>query len=1300
MVKIISNKINRIFLLFLLLIQPLTSFGTHYMGGEITWECMANGRYRFTMKLYRECGGGSINFSATETMNVANYPGITSISMSRVSQTDISPSCNTIGPALSCSSPGAANAGTVEEHIYTSDNAYPSGVQLSGIPPANGWIFSYSSCCRNPCTNILNSASLDWYLRAVMYPYGTTNAYPCFDNSPSFAEKPNTVICTGYPFTYNHNAYDKELDSLTYEWGRPMATSTQAITSYATGYSFLSPLPGISHNPSNVPATVNPSTGEIKYTSYTQGAFVTMIKVNAYKCGIKVAEINREMQIVLLPCASNNPPTVEAPFIDPISGLATLYIDTVYAGEVVNFYMSGTDFEFLPNGQPQSLKITASGAQFGSGYTSTTTGCLNPPCATLSPPPPVTGAFGVSTAFSWQTTCAHLSTNAGCGATSNVYNFLIKIADDMCPAPAINISTITIVVLPQAQVLAPDFRCVSVAANGDVTLNWIPPQDTANTFDSYHISVSNSIGGPFSLVDSVMDINQTSYTHVGAGANLAPRYYHIKTRSGCFGSFYSAPSETLKTIFVNVAATGPSIATLTWNAIRIPNLPSASGWYRVFREYPAGVWTFLDSVQMLTYTDLLNLPLCASANIQYKVEIDDNSGCTSVSSIGSNLFTNDYPGLPSPELRCLAVQPSGDVELHWIPITNDSSFIRYDIFSATSASGPFSLVGSANTLSGSSFTHSGANANNGTVFYYISTYAGCTPNNATALDTLQTILLDVNAVSNNIAGLSWNKISDPLPTTSSSWYSVLREFPTGTWTLADSTQSLNFQDTITICYANINYRIEIPDASGCKSVSSVDGNTFEDELAPAVPLLDTVSVDRSNGQVFISWSASTSADTKGYTVFEYNNANWDSIISVFGIGSTSTKHTGATAHLASETYRVAAFDSCNNISAMNNPHSTIFLTYSFDACSNTNVLRWNQYRNMLPALSGYDIMVSIDGSPFVLLVSKAAGDTSFTHTNLTDNAHYCYFIKAFNAGYQKTTSSNEVCLTAQLPSVPGFVYMKNVTVDTDHQIRVTAYVDTSAFIKEIQLLRADTIIGPFASLGIIPTSTNPNIQYIDEDVDARSHSYWYKIQLVDSCGSVAVVSNDGRSICLTGKAKSDLTNDLGWNDYEDWFVGVDRYELIREVDGVEEPLPLITAPWTHITYNDDVSIMANSQGNFCYTVVAYEKSGNPYSFMEVSYSNKLCLAQNPRMFVPNAFCPDGINTDFKPISLFVSRENYYFAVYSRWGERIFETTDVSTSWNGRVGGTMVPTGVYAYYVKYRNAEGKDIEKTGTVSVLR
>ena len=83
--------------------------------------------------------------------------------------------------------------------------------------------------------------------------------------------------------------------------------------------------------------TLDATTGEITYTSMTSGIFVTCVKVEAFKCGQLVAEIFREVQVVLVDCGLynppqdgfNDPPVISEAFTDPITALPS-YETTVY----------------------------------------------------------------------------------------------------------------------------------------------------------------------------------------------------------------------------------------------------------------------------------------------------------------------------------------------------------------------------------------------------------------------------------------------------------------------------------------------------------------------------------------------------------------------------------------------------------------------------------------------------------------------------------------------------------------------------------------------------------------------------------------------------------------------------------------------------------------------------------------------------------------------------------------------------------------------------------------------------------
>jgi hypothetical protein len=545
----------------------------------------------------------------------------------------------------------------MEQWDYSSDFIYPNGVTLNGVPPPGGWIFYTIQGHRNPCTNIGGTTNFTAFLYAAMYPYQGQNTYPCFDNCPVFAEKPSSVLLTGYPFTYNPAGYDPDLDSLHFEWAQPLINSLQTpLQYYNSGYSYTSPLPGPLQNPNNVPATMNPLTGEISYTSFTQGAFVTATKVSSYRCGILIAETIREMQVVLLPGGANLPPVVTTPFVS----------DTIFAGELVNFNITAFDTipMLLPNGDPASVKLEASGSQFGQNYTNALSGCLFPPCATLTPPAPVVGTINVSPSFNWQTSCTHLA--EVCNGISSTYNFVFKASDDFCPAPASYTRTVSIHIR-DAIMPPPELHCVSVLPNGYVRIDWkmADTLSVGNTFGAYHIFSAATPSGPFTLIDSISDRSVTSYTHTGAAPGQN-RYYFIRTLSGCKGDHYSIPSDTLQLINLTVTPSGGDIANLNWNAPHYPLPNSCPGVYQVFREYPPGNWQQIATTSATFYRDSFNLCL-DTAN--YRIELQDSTPCVSVSTVAGRMFFDntppDIPVLDSVSIDTL----SGSVMLGWKPST-------------------------------------------------------------------------------------------------------------------------------------------------------------------------------------------------------------------------------------------------------------------------------------------------------------------------------------------------------------------------------------------------------------------------------------------------------------------------------------------------------------------------------------------------------------------------------------------------------------------------------------------------------
>lgn len=88
------------------------------------------------------------------------------------------------------------------------------------------------------------------------------------------------------------------------------------------------------------------------------------------------------------------------------------------------------------------------------------------------------------------------------------------------------------------------------------------------------------------------------------------------------------------------------------------------------------------------------------------------------------------------------------------------------------------------------------------------------------------------------------------------------------------------------------------------------------------------------------------------------------------------------------------------------------------------------------------------------------------------------------------------------------------------------------------------------------------------------------------------------------------------------------------------------------------------------------------------------------IIIPSAFSPngDGIN-DCLRILHNANFTTYYFAIYNRWGQNVFETSDPGACWNGTINGKDAEVSTFYYYLKAETNCGK-IFKKGDITLVR
>jgi gliding motility-associated-like protein len=115
-------------------------------------------------------------------------------------------------------------------------------------------------------------------------------------------------------------------------------------------------------------------------------------------------------------------------------------------------------------------------------------------------------------------------------------------------------------------------------------------------------------------------------------------------------------------------------------------------------------------------------------------------------------------------------------------------------------------------------------------------------------------------------------------------------------------------------------------------------------------------------------------------------------------------------------------------------------------------------------------------------------------------------------------------------------------------------------------------------------------------------------------------------------------------------------------------------------------------------------------YILTGYNSRMCSSSDTvnviviedcgEMFVPNAFSPngDGHNDVLKVNGICL--QNLSFMIFNRWGEKVFETIDQETGWDGTYKGEAMNTGVYVYRLEGKTYDGKAFSGKGNITLIR
>lgn len=242
----------------------------------------------------------------------------------------------------------------------------------------------------------------------------------------------------------------------------------------------------------------------------------------------------------------------------------------------------------------------------------------------------------------------------------------------------------------------------------------------------------------------------------------------------------------------------------------------------------------------------------------------------------------------------------------------------------------------------------------------------------------------------------------------------------------------------------------------------------------------------------------------------------------------------------------------------------------------------------------------------------------------------------------------------------------------NYELQIISYLCTE-FIEDMRLRHSLlSILGLLLPLMASAQKVTPSATYIDDDNNT-----------VDTTED------------FTAQAPLDVTFRANPEDIGDHTVAFEWH--IRKND---------TAKDLVVRYEEDTQYRFVESGTFSVILKARCTDAD----IELDSAVIKVTISESRLEMPNAFSPNGdkINdiygakgvNDPNSSAHWRSIVEFHGYIFNRWGQKLFEWTDVSKGWDGTFNGSPVKQGVYFVLVKAKGADGREYNIRKDVNLLR
>jgi gliding motility-associated-like protein len=249
----------------------------------------------------------------------------------------------------------------------------------------------------------------------------------------------------------------------------------------------------------------------------------------------------------------------------------------------------------------------------------------------------------------------------------------------------------------------------------------------------------------------------------------------------------------------------------------------------------------------------------------------------------------------------------------------------------------------------------------------------------------------------------------------------------------------------------------------------------------------------------------------------------------------------------------------------------------------------------------------------------------------------------------------------------------NITVIDQQDASITAVGAMCSNESAVQLIAVD-LGGVWTGNGVSSSGLfNPNT------AGAGVHQIIYTI--ANPCGdadTIEITVHDTQSVLLGGLDESciDANDGIAWVDI---FGGTLPYSILWNNMETTDTIAPLSPGWYVVTVTDSNNCIVSDS-------------------VRIYASTEDCFP--PHIYVPNIFSPNGDGNNDILYAYGHGIETLSLIIYNRWGEKVFETTDILIGWDGTYNGNKLDPAVFVYYLKAELSNGEIINQSGNISLVK